>query len=70
VQEGSACSHPEPRTWRSEAKHRRQFALGVPAFAKATAGPPKLGESDPSEGWRALAPVKKSWAGNNAGRWA
>ena len=33
----------EPRTSDSEARRQRQFALGVPAFAKATAGPPKLG---------------------------
>ena len=24
-----ACGHAEPRTWRSEARHQRQFALGV-----------------------------------------
>ena len=26
---GSACGHAEPRTWRSEARHQRQFAAGV-----------------------------------------
>jgi hypothetical protein len=25
----SACGHAEPRTWKSEATRRRQFALGV-----------------------------------------
>jgi hypothetical protein len=25
----SACGHAEPRTWGSEARHQRQFALGV-----------------------------------------
>jgi nicotinate dehydrogenase subunit A len=25
----SACGHAEPRTWESEARHQRQFALGV-----------------------------------------
>jgi hypothetical protein len=25
----SACGYAEPRTWESEAKHQRQFALGV-----------------------------------------
>jgi hypothetical protein len=33
----SACGHAEPRTSKSEARHQRQNALGVPAFAKATA---------------------------------
>jgi hypothetical protein len=26
---GGARGHAEPRTWESEAKHQRQFALGV-----------------------------------------
>jgi hypothetical protein len=26
---GSACGYVEPRTWESEARHQRQFALGV-----------------------------------------
>jgi hypothetical protein len=25
----SACGHAELRTWKSEARHQRQFALGV-----------------------------------------
>src|SRR5437867_7303436 len=25
----SGCGHVEPRTWKSEARHQRQFALGV-----------------------------------------
>jgi hypothetical protein len=25
----SACGHVEPRTWKSEARHQRQFAMGV-----------------------------------------
>ncbi len=37
----SACGHASPRTSESEGEHRRQFALGVPASAKASAGPPK-----------------------------
>ena len=28
-----------------EARHHRKYALGVPAFAKATARPPKLATS-------------------------
>ena len=41
-QVGSACGHTEPRTWESSAPCQRQFALGVPASAKAPAGPPQL----------------------------
>jgi len=35
-----ACGHAEPRPGNAAAQCRRQFAAGVPAFAKATAGPP------------------------------
>jgi hypothetical protein len=42
----SAGGHVEPRTCESEARDPRQFALRVPAFAKATAGPQKLGKID------------------------
>src|SRR5437870_5061511 len=38
--DGSACSHASPRPAIAAAKRQRQFALRVPAFAKATAGPP------------------------------
>ena len=36
-QEGSACGPASPRTSESEGEHHRKNALGVPAFARATA---------------------------------
>ena len=59
-QVGSACGYAEPRPCDAEARHQRKFALGVPAFAKATARSRRSSrELNGERRRRAPAPVKK-----------
>ena len=48
----SACGHAEPRTSKSEARHQRQFAMGVGPHRQcgAPAAMPSRGQADPKRG--------------------